>query len=411
LPPDAAPTSPTPPPPAPAAPAKKTKHPHRWRHRILATFLFLVVALIAVRLALPTWIHWYVNKTLDQSPLYRGSIGDVSVHLLKGGYTIHDVRIDKTTGNVPVPFFSAKKVDLQIDWNGLLARKLVGQITLHSPAINFVDASTSEDAQTGAPGGDAGGGPWLQMIRDLFPFQINSAAVHNGEIHFRAFDKDPPVDVYLNNLEASVENLTNIHDETKPLITTVSASGLAMNQAKFEYKMALDPFSYKPTFEMGVRLVGLDVTQINDLAVAYGDFDFEKGSFDLVVEMKSTEGTVDGYIKPLFRNVQVLALKKDARQDNPLEFFWEALVGGVTKLLSNPPRDQFGTYIPVTGSLDAPRTDILATIGNVLRNAFIRAYLPRFEGNAPTVDGLSFGPASGLSPSLDATNPIANPNP
>jgi hypothetical protein len=391
----------------PAPPPNKRKHPHRWRNRILYTLLVLAVILIAVRLALPTWVRWYVNKTIDQSPLYRGTIGDVSIHLWRGGYTIQDVRLDKTTGNVPVPFFSARQIDLHIEWKALLSGKVVGQVTLFKPELNFVDSKNADTSQTGNEGASdagGGGGPWLGMIRDLFPFQINSAVVHNGEIHFRAFDSNPPVDVYLNSLEASVDNLTNIHDETKPLITTISASALAMNQAHFEFNMKLDPFSYRPTFQLATRLVGLDVTQINPLAEAYGDFDFQKGYFDVVLELNAREGAVDGYVKPLFRNVQIFSLRHDIKKDNVLELFWEALVGGVTKVFSNPPRDQFGTYIPISGDLDKPSTDLLATIGNVLRNAFIRAYLPRFQGVAPDSGGLEFAPGTDIDPS----NPVYN---
>jgi len=34
--------------------------------------------------------------------------------------------------------------------------------------------------------------------------------------------------------------------------------------------------------------------------------------------------------------------------------------------------------------------DVLATIGNVLRNAFLRAYLPRLENGPQATEGLQF---------------------
>jgi hypothetical protein len=151
-----------------------------------------------------------------------------------------------------------------------------------------------------------------------------------------------------------------------------------MDQAKFEYKMTLDPFAYRPTFHMGMRLLGLDVTKINDLAMSYGKFDFERGWFDLVVEADAKEGLLSGYAKPLFRNLKIFSLSEDIKDENVLELFWQALVGGLTNLLKNRPRDQFGTLIPFSGDLSQATTaDILATIGNILRNAFVRAYLPR----------------------------------
>jgi len=45
-----------------------------------------------------------------------------------------------------------------------------------------------------------------------------------------------------------------------------------------------------------------------------------------------------------------------------------------TAAFKNFPRDQFGTPIPFTGDASGTTTmDILATIGNILHNAFVRA--------------------------------------
>src|SRR5205823_4071570 len=112
---------------------------------------------------------------------------------------------------------------------------------------------------------------------------------------------------------------------------------------------------------------------LNDLALTYGKFDFKRGSFDLVLETDSKEGQITGYVKPLFRDLKVFSLTEDIKAGNVLQFFWQALVGAATTLLKNQPRDQFGTLIPFTGDAEgATTTDILATIGNILRNAFVR---------------------------------------
>jgi hypothetical protein len=372
---------------APASSEPKKKRRSWWR--IVGIFLAIVVILlIGARLALPSFLRWYVNRTIDQNPLYDGKITDIEVHLWRGAYTITEIRLLKTTGNVPVPLFSAKKLELAIQWDALLHRRLVGKIVIDQAELNFVDAPSESDSQTGA------GGPWLQIIRDLFPFKINSCEIHDGSIHFRAFQRDPPVDVYLSHLDGAIKNLTNIRDETTPMMATVDATALAMDQARFEYHMKFNPFSYRPNFQIAVRLLGLDVTQTNALARSYGAFDFERGYFDLVVELNAKAGGLQGYVKPLFRDIKVFSLKNDIKKDNPLQLFWEALVGLATDILKNQPRDQFGTQIPIRGSLDNPREDILVTIGNILRNAFIRAYLPRLEGTTPDIDWMQFGAPS-----------------
>lgn len=381
---------------------KKPRRKRSWWRVLGILLMLLVVAVVAARLALPRFLVWYVNRTIDQNPMYDGKIRDIDVHLLRGSYSINDIRLLKTTGNVPVPLFAAKRVDLAIEWDALMHRKIVGRIVIDRPELNFVDAGSDAESQTGGTEGTAGtaaaGGPWLEIIQDLFPFRINSCLVRDGSVHFRAFDRNPPVDVYLSHLDASLENLTNVRDEVTPMIATVKATALAMDHAKFEYQMQINPFSYRPTFQMATRLVGLDVTKLNELARSYGGIDFEHGFFDLVVEMDAKEGALEGYVKPMFRSLKVLTLSRDIKEDNPIEFFWEAVVGVAHGVLKNQARDQLATLISFRGAVDNPKTSILQIVGNVLRNGFIRAYLPRLQGVAEDIDRLEFGKGSVTEP-------------
>jgi hypothetical protein len=353
----------------------------RWGFVVLAFVLILLVG----RAVLPWAVRDYVNRTLDKNPLYSGRIGNVRIHLWRGAYTIDNVRISKVTANVPVPFFAANRIDLAVQWKALLHGRMVGRVDMVAPQINFVDAPDENEKQTGE------NAPWLQILTDLFPFKINSAIIRDGSIHFRLYDPGKPVDVYLSQIQASIDDLGNIRDESKPLVSTVQAKGLVMDQAKFDFKMAFDPFSYRPTFHMAMRLLGLDVTKINDLALAYGKFDFKRGWFDLVVEADAKSGDISGYVKPLFRNLKLFSPREDLKNGDILQFFWQALLGAATSLLKNQPRDQFGTLIPFKSDANgATSTDILVTIGNLLRNAFIRAYLPRLENGKESVEGLKF---------------------
>ncbi|MDP9175665.1 MAG: DUF748 domain-containing protein [Planctomycetota bacterium] len=375
---------------APKPPAGKRRS--WWRVAGIA-FVVTVGLLACIRPLLPSAVRWYVNRTLSRNLQYDGRIGDVTLNLWRGAYSISDIRLIKKSGNVPTPLFTAERLELAVQWDGILHRKMVGRVVMEHPELNFVDASDDSESQTGE------GGPWLETLADLFPFKLNSVEIHNGAIHFRSYKKQKPVDVYLSGMEASVDDLTNIRDRSTPMLTTVQASGLAMDQARFEFRMKMNPFTYRPTFKMATRLIGLDVTKTNDLARTYGQFEFKRGWFDLVVEVDASEGQMRGYVKPLFRNLKVFDLVDDVKNDdNPLQFFWQALLGVTTDLLKNHSRDQFGTSIPFTGDLSGPDTDILSTIGNVLRNGFVRAYLPRLENGTEGFDGMQFGPASMTDP-------------
>ena len=364
-------------------------HTRRRKHRVWR-IIGITVVVIAVlcgvaRLYLPTFIRHYVNRTLDRNVLYEGRIGKVEVHLWRGAYSIRDVKISKRTGMVPDPFFAAKRLDFAIQWDALLHGRVVGRFLMDQPELNFVARTNEIESQTGS------GGPWLQMIRDLFPFKINSAVVQDGSVHFRSYKSEKPVDIYLSHVNGTIDDLGNIRDQTNPLVTTVNATGTAMDHANFEMKMTLDPFSYRPTFHLAARLLGLDVTKLNDFALTYGKFDFERGWFDLVIETDSKEGQLTGYAKPLFRDLKIFSLTGDIGEESVLQAFWQALVGGVSSLFTNYRRDQFGTLIPFRADASgATTTDILGTVGNVLRNAFVRAYLPSLETGVATEGDIQF---------------------
>src|SRR5256885_2893577 len=165
---------------AAASDAAQPKSPRKRRSfwRILGIVVLVLAVLLGVgRAILPWYIRHYVNRTLDRNVEYKGSIGTVRVHLWRGAYSIEDVTVSKRAGQVPVPLFAGKRVDFALEWKSLVHGKIVGRVLMQAPELNFVDAPTEDEAQTGA------GGPWLQMIRDLFPFKINSAIIQDGSIH------------------------------------------------------------------------------------------------------------------------------------------------------------------------------------------------------------------------------------
>jgi hypothetical protein len=81
----------------------------------------------------------------------------------------------------------------------------------------------------------------------------------------------------------------------------------------------------------------------------------------------------------------VFSWDKDVRKrgENISKAFWEAIVGTTSEILKNQKKDVLATRIPIKGTIQNPQPDITATIVNVLRDAFIKAYLPKIEHSIP----------------------------
>src|ERR1051325_2054098 len=130
----------------PSSPAPKRHRFWKWMGIVALT---LAVLLGIARALLPRFVRDYVNRTLDRNVAYEGKIGDVEIHLWRGAYSIHDVQISKRTGQVPVPFFAAKRLDFSVQWNALMHGRVVGQFVMDQTELNFVSNPTDEDSQTG----------------------------------------------------------------------------------------------------------------------------------------------------------------------------------------------------------------------------------------------------------------------
>lgn len=333
--------------------------------------LIFVAALVAFRLALPALVQRYVNDKLDELPEYDGRIGDVDIHLIRGAYSIDDIDIEKTTGSVPVPFFSARKVDFSMEWREIFQGALVGEIKAFACSLNFVKGESEKDSQTSIDGS------WLDIVQELFPFRINKFEIEEGSVWFHDLGTEPKVDVYLTNLVAVCTNLYNTRDLATELPADFKAQGTTLGGGVLQLHVKLDPLAEAPRFDLEFGISDVDLVALNELLEAYGKFNVKRGTFEVFAEIAASEGTFDGYVKPFFEDLNVLELEQDAK--NPVKLVWQALVAGAVKIFKNHPKDQVATKIPVSGTFEKTDVAIWTTIVNVLRNAFVEGFKARVD--------------------------------
>lgn len=338
----------------------------RWVIFILATLV------IGVRLALPSTIKAYVNRQLAKTPQYAGSIGDVDVHLWRGAYQIQNIAITKTDGQVPVPLFAARTLDLSLEWREIFHGALVGEIILDRAEIHFVAGPTVEQTQTGEEGN------WVKTVESLFPFKINRLQINQGKIHFENFNSIPPVNIFINEVTATATNLTNTRDLTQPLPSGLLVRGKTLGGGNLDLQLQMNPLAILPTFEISAQVTNINLIALNDFLKAYGKFDVERGTFALYSSFAVADGKYDGYAKVFFENLDVFAWEKE-RKKNALQVFWQAVVGGVSIVFRNLPNDQLATKIPISGSYEGSNIGTWTAVTTLLKNAFISALVPKLD--------------------------------
>jgi hypothetical protein len=325
----------------------------------------LVAGLIGLRVALPGIVLRYVNEQLDQLEGYSGRVQDIDISLWRGAYQIEGIRIVKSNGRIPVPFFAADELDISVEWSALFDGDIVAEIDLYRPQLNFVSGPTKKTSQT-EPADN-----WTDTVRDLAPFKINHFAIHGGSIHYRDLHSEPKVNIYLQRINAVARNLTNAEDLSGSLVASFEARALAMSSGLLKLKGTYNPYAKKPTFEVDAQLNRLNIKQLNSFLKAYASVDAEAGKLSVDTELAASRGRFRGYVKPFIDDLQVLDWENE--RESFLNKIWQGVVEVAAEVLEDQSKDRVATRIPFEGTVDDPQADIWSTIGGILKNAFLES--------------------------------------
>lgn len=347
----------------------------------------VVLALIALRLYLPTLVRDYANRQLDRNLDYRGRIDKVGISLWRGAYQLKGLKLEKLDGP-PVAFVSCERVDFSIEWKALLRGSVIGKIALHRPVVNLVKGTTADrpsadpvKAATAAKSQTQLDKGWEQTLKDLMPLTIDRLVVEDGEVHYRDFGTTPQVDLMLSKISVVATNLSNVKQRGKLLPTNVKVLATCFDSGTLDLQLSFDPLAKEPTFELKETLEGVKLVKLNDFFEAYGKFRVKDGEFGLYTEIAAKGGAFSGYTKPFFRDVAV-----EERGRKGMRKVWAGIASAAARLLSNPKADQVATKIPLKGTFAKTDVGVWTAVGGLLKNAFIQALMPTLDGTVHIAD-------------------------
>jgi len=136
-----------------------------------------------------------------------------------------------------------------------------------------------------------------------------------------------------------------------------------------------------PDFDLYLKIGQTQLTAMNNVLRAYGNFDVSAGVFSLVTELHVRNGRISGYIQPFFKDMKVYDRRKDRGRGFGRQMY-QMLVGGVAKLLENRSQQKVTTRIDISGPVGNPETSIWQIVAQFIKSAFFKAILPNFEKEA-----------------------------
>ncbi len=205
--------------------------------------------------------------------------------------------------------------------------------------------------------------------------RVDLLKITDGTLGYVNRATDPNVRIYADRIEASFKEFSNQLVEGS---SEFQMRGRFMGSGDARVTGTFRPETKSPNLILNIAIENTDLTAMSKIFQAYGKFDIKKGEFSFYSEMTIRDNTVHGYVKPLFKNMEVTDMRTPEQKSLFHKLYVEA-VSAATKILTNRPRQQVATVTDISGPLESPTTNTMQTIVNLVKNAFFKAILPGFE--------------------------------
>jgi hypothetical protein len=344
--------------------------------------IVLVILLIAFRIYLPTFVKNKVNKVLADIPGYYGQVEDIDIALIRGAYVINGMYLNKGTAETQIPFLNFPKTDISLEWKSLFKGEIVSEIIMYSPEIIYV----FEDQEKTAEGGEPSTDDWTKALTDIVPIDINHFEIHDGTLAFVQISAEPNIDLQINKLELTADNLRNVVERERILPSPIRASGVSIGNGKVALEGNMNLVKEIPDMDLSFSIENAEATALNDFTNYYAELDFDKGTFGVFSEIAIADGHMIGYVKPLLTDTKLIG-----KDDGFIEVLWEGFVGFFKFVLKNQGTDTLATKVPFEGDLNNVKTGTWPTVFNIFKNAWIEAFTGEVDGDINYKDAFNKG--------------------
>jgi len=251
-------------------------------------------------------------------------------------------------------------------------------VTVDKVQIDYVHQAATAKAE------DEVGGQVVKTAKELHNrpdvlVRVDQFDVKNGQLAYTNKATTPEYRLFFSDVDLRVTNLSNQNSEGT---STGRFRGKFMGDGPTLINLAWRPAGNGSDFNFDLRIENTDMTKLNQLVKAYGNFDVTAGTFAMYSEVSVNNGEINGYIKPFFKDVKIYDPQQEANKPF-LHKVKEGLIATLAWVVTNKPKQDIATTIDLRGKLGSPEYSSWQAFGGMLRNAFIQALRPGLENKTP----------------------------
>jgi hypothetical protein len=216
-----------------------------------------------------------------------------------------------------------------------------------------------------------------EALRRMAPFDVDRIEIHAGELVFVDMSKPAKPELWLSNLEVSIENVASRPGmaEWRPVLLTASAK--VQHSGDLALFVTADPWSEDLNFSGRASVERLATKELYGFLADSAKLQLPNGALDLFVAFTAKDAKVVGGVKAILQNPDVrpveggvLARMKAWAVERVLSLTSDRVKG----------RNAVATVLPISGELAAPRAELWPAIAGVLYNAYVTGVAAGFGG-------------------------------
>ena len=261
-----------------------------------------------------------------------------------------------------------------LEYSPKVTRVQVDNATVDGVALGYLHAPSTRQAEARRVK-ETGKQIEKQNNRPAVDISVGEFDITRSSFSYTDKTTNPNYRLFFSDADIALKNLSNHQQQGRADLTL---RGKFMGSGDTNVSGDFLASQHGPAFDLNVAIQNTDLPSMNDILRAYGRFDVAAGQFTIFSEISIKDGDMNGYVKPMFANLEVYNYQKD-KNTGVLHQAKELMIGGASHLFKNRSTQQVATKVDLKGKLTGPDVSTWQAIMQVLHNAFIEAILPGFD--------------------------------
>jgi len=261
-----------------------------------------------------------------------------------------------------------------IEYGPKVARVHLKNLGIDGTTVDYVH--TAATAPVEAERAEAGVKAAKQQVTaPTADIRADRIRIDNSTLAYTDRSTDPPYRLFFATEQLAVQDFSNQPKEGTAyawLRGKFMGNGPTAIDGKFRQE------KNSPDFDLAVRIENTDLRSLNDLWRAYAGFDVAAGTLSFFSQMHVKDRAVQGYVKPIFADVQVYDPEQE-KGEGLLHQAYEGIIGGIAWVFENKSENDIATRTDISGTLEKTNVSTFQALLGIVENAFFKSILPGLE--------------------------------